>query len=158
MPRCHYSSDHCINISIHLNIKLKMPEIFKFKRKRIELENIIINGRSFSWNPFSSSEFSLVNSIKKLCWIIFEWICCIRFYFRSDGTDLPILEEQEDTNSDKPKQPIKYGELVILGWVIEIVETVFSVYIQIGQTKNGFSIEKNLNNQIRNSVCLNSFK
>ncbi|KAL3285497.1 hypothetical protein HHI36_000029 [Cryptolaemus montrouzieri] len=34
---------------------------------------------------------------------------------RSDGTDLPILEEQESTNSDKPKQPIKYGELVILG-------------------------------------------
>ncbi|XP_045474480.1 protein pellino [Harmonia axyridis] len=35
---------------------------------------------------------------------------------RSDGTDLPIVEEQEGTNSEKPKQPIKYGELVILGY------------------------------------------
>ncbi|XP_049819907.1 protein pellino isoform X1 [Aethina tumida] len=34
----------------------------------------------------------------------------------SDGTESPILEEQESANSDKPKQIIKYGELVILGY------------------------------------------
>ncbi|KAJ8941663.1 hypothetical protein NQ314_010308 [Rhamnusium bicolor] len=34
----------------------------------------------------------------------------------SDGTESPILEEQESANSEKPKQLIKYGELVILGY------------------------------------------
>lgn len=37
------------------------------------------------------------------------------FFYRSDGTESPILEEQESANSEKPKQLIKYGELVILG-------------------------------------------
>ncbi|XP_018328495.1 protein pellino isoform X2 [Agrilus planipennis] len=32
----------------------------------------------------------------------------------SDGTESPILEEQD--NSEKPKQTVKYGELVILGY------------------------------------------
>lgn len=35
---------------------------------------------------------------------------------RSDGSELPILEEQEGANPDKPKTPVKYGELVILGY------------------------------------------
>ncbi|XP_046997397.1 protein pellino isoform X1 [Schistocerca americana] len=36
--------------------------------------------------------------------------------YSSDGTDPPILEEQEPTPSDKPKTLVKYGELVILGY------------------------------------------
>lgn len=35
---------------------------------------------------------------------------------RTDGTESPILEERDGTNSDKPKQQIKFGELVILGY------------------------------------------
>ncbi|KAF7284922.1 hypothetical protein GWI33_017401 [Rhynchophorus ferrugineus] len=34
----------------------------------------------------------------------------------SDGTDSPIIESHDSANSDKPKQQIKYGELVILGY------------------------------------------
>ncbi|XP_071053314.1 protein pellino isoform X2 [Onthophagus taurus] len=35
---------------------------------------------------------------------------------RSDGTESPILEEKETGNTEKPKQLVKYGELVILGY------------------------------------------
>lgn len=35
---------------------------------------------------------------------------------RSDGTESPILEERDASHSDKPKQLVKYGELVILGY------------------------------------------
>lgn len=37
------------------------------------------------------------------------------FFYRSDGTESPILEEH-DAASDKPRQLVKYGELVILGY------------------------------------------
>nr|XP_023018943.1 protein pellino isoform X1 [Leptinotarsa decemlineata] len=39
-----------------------------------------------------------------------------KMMLRSDGTESPILEEQESANSEKPKQQVKYGELVILGY------------------------------------------
>lgn len=36
--------------------------------------------------------------------------------YRTDGRESPMLTESDaDHNSDKPK--VKYGELVILGWV-----------------------------------------
>lgn len=35
---------------------------------------------------------------------------------RSDGTESPLLEEHESSPAEKPKQAIKYGELVILGY------------------------------------------
>lgn len=40
---------------------------------------------------------------------------CNIVMFRSDGTESPILEEQ-DAATEKPKQLVKYGELVILGY------------------------------------------
>ncbi|KAG5899513.1 hypothetical protein JTB14_008202 [Gonioctena quinquepunctata] len=47
-------------------------------------------------------------------------LCLVRLQrgvtLRSDGTESPILEEQESANSEKPKQQVKYGELVILGY------------------------------------------
>ncbi|KAJ8981800.1 hypothetical protein NQ317_007386 [Molorchus minor] len=44
---------------------------------------------------------------------------------KSDGTESPILEEQESANSEKPKQLIKYGELVILGKSDEPLSVIF---------------------------------
>lgn len=48
------------------------------------------------------------------------------YCFRTDGTESPILEET--SNSDTSKEQLKYGELVILGWVnILIILTIFIV-------------------------------
>ena len=38
------------------------------------------------------------------------------YYYRSDGTESPLLEDHEESSpADKPKQITKYGELTILG-------------------------------------------
>lgn len=39
-------------------------------------------------------------------------------FFRTDGRESPILTESDDHSSDKPR--VKYGELVILGWVSKL--------------------------------------